>query len=90
VSPQAWRRDLGSIGSSTGAYRFAEREEFCFYDSKGVAQGPDRHIRVWTKCASQKDLESIDIKNAFGEKFSKTPPQKLLIIMSLQLAQFRL
>jgi hypothetical protein len=29
--------------------------QFCFYEAKGVAQAPDGHIRVWTKCLPQKN-----------------------------------
>lgn len=36
--------------------------DFCFYDAKGVIQTPDGHMRVWTKCLPQKDLDSIDPK----------------------------
>ena len=42
-------------------------KEFCFYDAQGIAvQKPDGHIRVWTKCLPQKDMDAIDINKDFG------------------------
>jgi hypothetical protein len=49
----------------------------CFYDAKGVVQGPDGHIRVWTKCLLQKDMDSIDIKKDFNGKILENTAQKI-------------
>jgi hypothetical protein len=38
----------------------------CFYDAKGIIHQPDTHIRVWTKCLLQKDLDGVDIQKDFG------------------------
>ncbi len=53
-------------------------EEFCFYDAKGVVvQGPDRHIRVWTKCLPKKDIDAIDIKKDFGGSILERTAEKV-------------
>jgi len=49
----------------------------CFYDAKGVVQGPDGHIRVWTKCLLQKDMDSIDIKKDFDGTILENTAQKV-------------
>jgi hypothetical protein len=40
-------------------------ESVCFFDVAGIVREPDSHMRVWTKCLLQKDIEGIDIKNDF-------------------------
>src|SRR5260221_9204975 len=50
----------------------------CFYDAKGVARTPDEHIRVWTKCLSQKDLDSVDIKSELGKKIIENAARKVI------------
>lgn len=32
----------------------------CFFEAKGVTNSPDHHVRVWTKCLSQKDIDDLD------------------------------
>jgi hypothetical protein len=49
----------------------------CFYDAKGVVPGPDGHIRVWTNCLLQKDMDSIDIKKDFDGKILANTAQKV-------------
>jgi hypothetical protein len=51
----------------------------CFYDAKGVVQGPDGSIRVWTKCLLQKDLDSIDIKKDFDGRILENAAKKLAL-----------
>jgi len=51
----------------------------CFYDAKGVVQGPDGHIRVWTKCLLQKDVDSIDIKKDFDGKILENAGTKVAL-----------
>ncbi|MGU7844014.1 hypothetical protein ACV22V_31705 [Burkholderia sp. AW33-5] len=50
-----------------GGASFGERA-LCFYDAKGVAQMASDHVRVWTKCLRQMDLDGVDIKKDFGGK----------------------
>jgi hypothetical protein len=52
--------------------------DFCFYDAKGVTQTPDSHIRVWTKCLREKDLDSIDPKTELGDRVVKNTAQKIV------------
>jgi hypothetical protein len=51
--------------------------EVCFYEAMGVDRTPDRHLRVWTKCLSQKDMEAVDIKNDFGGKILENATRKM-------------
>jgi hypothetical protein len=39
--------------------------EICFYDAMGVAATPDKHVRVWTKCLPQQDLDNTDTEHDF-------------------------
>jgi hypothetical protein len=48
----------------------------CLYDS-GVIKGPDKRIKVWTKCLSGKDLEAIDVKGDPGKKILETAAHKI-------------
>jgi hypothetical protein len=50
----------------------------CFYDAKGVAHAPDGHIRVWTKCLPQENLNSIDNKTELGRKIINNAVQKMI------------
>jgi hypothetical protein len=50
----------------------------CFYDAKGVARTADRHIRVWTKCLSQKDLDSLDTESELGKKIIDNAVRKVM------------
>jgi hypothetical protein len=47
----------------------------CFYESKSVVAQPI--LRVWTKCLSQKDLDSIDIKSELGKKIVENAARKM-------------
>ena len=50
----------------------------CFYDAKGIVSRPEGHLRVWTKCLSIKDVESIDIENEFDGKILHNITQKVI------------
>jgi hypothetical protein len=39
---------------------------YCFYEAKGIVHQPDTHIRVWTKCLLQKELDGVDIQKDYG------------------------
>jgi len=58
--------------------------DYCFYDAKGVAQTPDGHIRVWTKCLREKDLDSLDVETELGHRVVENTAQKLLNTTSRQ------
>ena len=49
----------------------------CFYEAIGVTQTPNRHLRVWTKCLLQKDIEGIDINSDVGRKIVENAARKL-------------
>lgn len=53
-------------------------DNFCFYEAKGLDRRADDHIRVWTKCLLQKDLDSVNIKNDYGGKILENSAQKAL------------
>jgi hypothetical protein len=49
----------------------------CFYDAKGIVQGLQGHIRVWTKCLPQTAMDSIDIKKDFAGQILENTAQKV-------------
>jgi hypothetical protein len=49
----------------------------CFFDAKGMTAEPDSHIRVWTKCLPQKEIDGIDIKKGLGGKVLENTAQKV-------------
>src|SRR6266705_637271 len=51
--------------------------EFCFYDAKSVVQRPDGHIRVWTKCLPQNEMDSVDIEKDFDRKILENTAEKV-------------
>ena len=55
-----------------------DREQImCFYDAQGVRHGPQGHVRVWTKCLRQKDVEAVDIKKDFGGAILENTARKV-------------
>jgi hypothetical protein len=62
------------------AYGFASVDgaAVCFYDSNGVARTPSGHIRVWTKCLLQKELDRVDIQHDFDGRILKNTAQKVV------------
>lgn len=40
-------------------------KELCFYEADRVEKRPDGHMRVWTKCLAQKNMDSINIEKDF-------------------------
>lgn len=44
----------------------------CFYDANSVVKQPDTHLRVWTKCIAQEDLNSES-----NRKASESAKQKI-------------
>ena len=63
---------------ASGAKLGDDGKGICFYDAKGiVAQKADGHIRVWTKCLLQKDLDGIDPKTALGGKIIESAAEHM-------------
>jgi hypothetical protein len=50
----------------------------CFYDAAGVAKQPDTHVRVWTKCLSVKEIDSIDTEKESFKKIAESTARKLI------------
>lgn len=50
---------------------------FCFYDANSIARASSGHIRVWTKCLAQKDLDGVDIKSDLGTKIVDRAARKI-------------
>src|ERR1700741_550392 len=63
-SAQAADVDWKTYGAVTGE----EGDEVCFYEERGITRTSDGHVRVWTKCLLQKDLDSLDLKSDLGKK----------------------
>src|SRR5215468_8279638 len=51
--------------------------EICFYDAKSAVRTPEKLLRVWTKCLSRKDLDSVDVDKDFDGKISKNVARKM-------------
>ncbi len=51
--------------------------DLCFYDASGVVREPDSHLRAWTKCLPQKDVDNVDIKKDFGGTILENTAQKV-------------
>ena len=58
-------------------YGSADGPSHCFFDANEV-KTVERHIRVWTKCLLEKDLEGIDIEKDFDGRILKTVAQKVV------------
>jgi hypothetical protein len=52
--------------------------ETCFFEAKGINRTPDRHIRVWTKCLFQKDIDNIDPDSDLGRRIVESATRKAL------------
>lgn len=51
--------------------------DYCFYDASGVVTQADAHVRVWTKCLLQDEVESVDIEKQFSDKPLEDAAQKV-------------
>jgi hypothetical protein len=49
----------------------------CFYDAQGVVRAAERHVRVWTKCLLQKDLDSLDPTSIAGRNIVESVARKI-------------
>ena len=49
----------------------------CFYDTRSTTTLPDNHIRVWTKCLPQQEVDSVDPKSEMGIKITNTAAEKI-------------
>jgi hypothetical protein len=50
--------------------------EQCFFEAKGIVRPAENHVRVWTKCLSQKDLDAIDIEKDYNGTILENTAQK--------------
>ena len=78
AAPACLGQGVGVDWKFYGGASIEGNSDFCFYDAMGLAQTPDGHIRVWTKCLLQKDLDSVDVKTEFGEKIVTNTAQKII------------
>jgi hypothetical protein len=49
----------------------------CFFDKQSVVYQSDKHIRVWTKCLPQKEVEGIDSKSDIGKRIVEATATKV-------------
>jgi hypothetical protein len=49
----------------------------CFYDANGIVKQPDTHMRIWTKCLSVKDIDSIETNKEPFNKIVENAAQKI-------------
>jgi hypothetical protein len=67
-----------NLGDDAGGAKLPDGKGICFYDAKGVVvQKTDGHIRVWTKCLLQKDLDGIDPKTELGGKIVESAAERV-------------
>src|SRR5262249_24500783 len=86
-------RLAGILGAlvSAAAFAFAEDVDWkvfggatlgvvsvCFFDDKTVDRTSDGHVRVWTKCIPQQDLENFDFKNDLGQKIAEKAARRIV------------
>jgi hypothetical protein len=50
----------------------------CFYEANGIVRTADKHLRVWTKCLAQKDLDAVDTKGEAGRKIVENATRKVI------------
>jgi hypothetical protein len=77
----AWALVMDAHGQASSVdwkmYGSTDGPSHCFFEAKGVLKIPDRHIRVWTKCLLEKDLDGIDAQKDFGGKILENAVQKI-------------
>jgi hypothetical protein len=68
-----------TLGVDWKVYGWAsvDGDSACFYDTNGIAQRSDGHMRVWTKCLLLKDMDRIDVKKDFGGKILENAARKV-------------
>lgn len=64
------------------AYGFPtfEGPNVCFYDANTVTRMPDGHLRAWTKCLLQKELDGIDTKSVIGKRIVENAARKVAAV----------
>ena len=54
------------------------QESGCFYEADGLVTGPDKRIKVWTKCLPLTDLGDLDPKTDLGKKITEAIAPKIV------------
>ena len=49
----------------------------CFYDANSIDQPTSGHVRAWTKCIDEKDINNFDYKSDLGKKIIKATADKI-------------
>jgi hypothetical protein len=49
----------------------------CFFDATDLITEPNGQLRVWTKCLSQKEIDSVDVKKDFDGKIIENILEKV-------------
>ncbi len=71
-------RELSVDWKFYGGATFGRNDyNICFYDASGVVREPDSHIRVWTKCLPQKNIDSVDTKKDFDGRILEKTAEKV-------------
>jgi hypothetical protein len=74
--PAGFAQGLSVDWKFYGGASIQGNSQFCFYEAKGVAQAPDGHIRVWTKCLPQTALDNIDSTTELGDRIVQNTARK--------------
>ncbi len=77
LSAVALAQDAGVDWKVYGTASVGE-QTLCFFEAKGVAHMAGGHVRVWTKCLSQKALDAVDTTKDHGALISKEAARKLV------------
>ncbi len=70
--------DWKMYGRATIGLGPKKAETLCFYDTKGVTQRPDQHIRVWTKCLTKKELDDINPQKDYDGRILENTARKIV------------
>ena len=57
--------------------RTGKIELTCFFDANSIDQPTSGHVRAWTKCLDEKDVNKFDYKSDLGKKIIKAAAQKV-------------
>ncbi len=54
-----------------------EGPNICLYDATGIVRTPEQHVKVWTKCLLQQDLDGVGLDSELGQRIIKNVANKV-------------
>src|SRR5215469_754553 len=77
ASAQTANVDWKYYGRAVPNERAGKIELTCFYDANSIDDPTSGHVRVWTKCMDEKDMNNFDYNSDLGKKIIKAAAQKV-------------